>query len=83
VDGQYANSNFNVILESLYSVFIVLNNDGWSTIFFQHAKATNNAYKSYIYFISLLVLGQFIVFNLFVAILLSKFEADSVSYQKE
>jgi len=76
--GYYADSNFNNFLEGFLACFIVMVNDGWSTIFFTHAKAADYPIKAYIYFILLLLLGQFFVFNLFVAILLRHFEADSV-----
>jgi len=39
--GFYADSNFNNFLEGFLSVFIVMLNDGWSTIFFTHAKAAD------------------------------------------
>jgi len=77
-NGFYVDSNFNNFLEGFYCVFILLNNDGWSTIFFQHAKAIKHSYMAYIYFIMVLLLGQYLVFNLFIAILLRNFENDSV-----
>ena len=38
-NGTYPNSNFNYFLEAMGSVFIVLANDGWSTIFFDHYRS--------------------------------------------
>jgi hypothetical protein len=83
-EGVSPDSNFYNSLEAFLSVFIVLINDGWSTIFFQHAKAnpTTN-YMSYIYFVTLLIAGQFIMLNLFLAILLNNFEEDSREEQKK
>ena len=75
--GNKPNSNFNNIQEAFLSVFIVLVNDGWSTIFFQHAKATNSYYLPLFFFVSLLLIGQLILLNLFLAILLNNFESDS------
>ena len=37
--GGYPDSNFNYFLEAVASVFIVLANDGWSTIFFNHYRS--------------------------------------------
>lgn len=62
-------SNFDNFLEAFTSVFIVLGNDGWSTIFFDYYRAYS-APLSLLFFISLLLLGQFILLNLFLAILL-------------
>lgn len=33
-EGSYADANFNNFLEGFYVVFVILVNDGWSTIFF-------------------------------------------------
>jgi hypothetical protein len=35
-DNEYPDSNFNTFLDGFISVFIVLANDGWSTIFITH-----------------------------------------------
>ena len=39
VEGRIPDSNFNNFFDAVLSVFIVLANDGWSTIFFDHARA--------------------------------------------
>lgn len=39
VQGRIPDSNFNNFFDAVLSVFIVLANDGWSTIFFDHARA--------------------------------------------
>ena len=38
-NGEYPYSNFNTFFEALISVFIVLANDGWTKIFFDHYRA--------------------------------------------
>jgi hypothetical protein len=38
-NGTYPDSNFNYFLEAMASVFIVLANDGWSKIFFDHFRS--------------------------------------------
>lgn len=37
--GEDLDSNFNTFIDSMTTVFIVLANDGWSTIFFNHYLA--------------------------------------------
>ena len=66
-------SNFNDFLSATLSVFIVLANDGWIAIFIDHYRASGISI-SIIFFISLVVLGQLILFNLFLAILLKEFD---------
>lgn len=68
-NGTSPASNFDNFLEGFTSVFIVLANDGWSTIYFDHYRAKLAA-TSTVFFLSLLLIGQFILWNLFLAILL-------------
>lgn len=68
-NGSYPDSTFNTFIEAFVSVFIVLANDGWTTIYFNHYRVIGVTISSF-YFISLLVVGQFILLNLFLAILL-------------
>ena len=77
IPGNYPDSTFNTFLEAMISVFIVLANDGWSTIYINHKRATGST-KSNIFFISLLIVGQFILLYLFLAILLGNFEQESL-----
>jgi hypothetical protein len=59
-----------------------LASDGWSTIYFDHARAFRAAGKSIavptIYMIALIVIGQTILFQLFLAILLQEFDERSL-----
>ena len=54
--GIYPDSTFNTFLEAIISVFIVLANDGWSTVYITHYRATGWL-KSTIFFVSLLIIG--------------------------
>ncbi len=72
-ESEYPESNFNSFLRSFLSVFIVLANDGWTQIYYDHYRATSGTTAS-IFFISLLIVGQYILLNLFIAILIENFE---------
>jgi hypothetical protein len=50
-------------------------------IYFNHYRV--DPYWSTIFFISLLICGQYILLNLFMAILLNEFEVDSINGNKE
>lgn len=80
--GSAPSSNFDDFLEAFTSVFIVLANDGWSTIYFEHYRACGGLISS-LFFISLLLIGQFILWNLFLAILLNNFDEDSKDQEVE
>ena len=49
-------SNFNNVLDAFLSVFIVLANNGWMTLFVDHYRASGS-YVSSAFFISLLIIG--------------------------
>jgi hypothetical protein len=49
-------SNFNTLLESFLTVFIIIANDGWASVYYAHSRSTN-IYSGSIYFISLVVIG--------------------------
>ena len=61
IKGTLPDSTFNNFLEAFLTVFIVLTNDGWTTIYFNHARALRANDKSImtplIFFVSLLVIG--------------------------
>lgn len=68
-EGEYPKFNFNGILNAFISVFIVLANDGWTNIYYDHYRATEPV-STTIFFLSLLVVGQYILLNLFIAIMI-------------
>lgn len=63
---EVPDSNFNNFVEALTSVFIVIANENWTTVFIEHMRAFN-PYLTSIYFLSLLIIGQWLLFNLFIA----------------
>ena len=74
-NGSVPDSTFDNYLEGFYSVFIVLANDGWSTIYFNCYRAVGSAVST-LFFLTLLLLGQYMLLNLFLTILLSNFGSD-------
>ncbi|CDW81684.1 voltage-gated ion channel superfamily [Stylonychia lemnae] len=76
-NSDYPQSTFNTFMEAFISVFIVLTNDGWTPIYFDHYRASDSTTSSF-YFITLLIIGQFILLNLFISILIENFEQVSV-----
>lgn len=73
VNGTFPDSHFNTFSDAFISVFIVLAIDGWSTIYFNHFRAVS-VVASTIYFISLYIIGQCILLNLFLAFLVENFD---------
>ena len=63
--------NFDTLIWSIVTVFQILTGEDWNAVMYDGIRATNSLAS--LYFILLLVVGNFIVVNLFVAILLSSF----------
>jgi voltage-dependent calcium channel L type alpha-1D len=73
VNGESPTFNFDDFLNSFSLVFIILTNDGTSAIYYNHYRSVG-ALPASLYFIILTVIGQKIILNLFVAILLENFD---------
>jgi len=77
-------SNFDSFLNAVLSVFIVIANDGWTVIYFDHYRTPAvGSTLSTIFFMSLVILGQMILFNLFLAILLKQFDENKITSGKD
>ena len=76
-DSSKLQSSFDGILNSFMTVFIIFANDGWSQLYFAFYKATEPISTS-IYFFSLLSIGQYVLMNLLIAIIIENFEYLSV-----
>lgn len=82
----YPDSNFNNFLNGFISVFIVIAGDGWLTIYLDHYRygvQNGEPYTASIFFISLVILGQTILMNLFLSILLKEFDERALIVAEE
>lgn len=75
--GEPPANNFDTLYSSLTTVFVVLTGDGWSGIYFQHYRALPNAVST-IFFTLLIIIGQKVLLNLFLAILLQNFDESNL-----
>lgn len=64
-----------VIISRLIALCQILTGENWNNVFYDGWRSTG--WTSVLYFISLVVFGDFIMLNLFLAILLGNFEASS------
>eukprot|EP00736_Rhodelphis_marinus_P009837 Rmarinus@m.21844 len=70
-------ARFDRLLDAVLAVFQVLTSDSWSLILFNAMRYSSLPW-AIVYFLSLVLLGNYIVLNLFLGILLSSFsEADA------
>ena len=71
--GTFPRANFNRLMNGLVTIFIVFIGEDWNAVMFDHYRATRSA-GAYLYFMSLFIIGNLILLNLFLAILLKNFE---------
>ena len=69
-DGEIPH-NFDTLLWALVTVFQVLTGEDWNAVMYDGMKVGGSG--TALYFVLLLIIGQFLVLNLFVAILLTNF----------
>jgi voltage-dependent calcium channel L type alpha-1D len=71
-EGVYPRANFNTFLSGFTTIFIVFIGEDWNSSMYDHVRATGNG--GIFFFISLFILGNLVLLNLFLAILLKNFE---------
>ena len=75
-DAHVPDANFDDIVSSFISVFIVLTGETWPSIMNDAWRAEEqHPWMALLYFVSLILIGYVLLLNLFLAILLSAFES--------
>jgi hypothetical protein len=84
--GEPPRENFNTPLMAFIAIFIVFIGDDWNAIMYNHYRAflfdegqhlkssQAAAYGAVLFFVALFIVGNLILMNLFLAILLKNFE---------
>ena len=80
-DGDTPRHNFDTLLWALVTVFQVLTGEDWNAVMYD-GMAANGSWSA-LYFVALLVIGNFLVLNLFIAILLINFGQQEISTEYE
>jgi hypothetical protein len=70
--GEYPRANFNTFLSGFTTIFIVLIGEDWNTQMYNHVRT--RGYGAIFFFVSLFIMGNLVLLNLFLAILLKNFE---------
>ena len=77
INGVEPSFNFDNFLNAFSLVFIILTNDGQAAIYYNYYRAVG-AFSSTFFFVILVIIGQKVIINLFVAILLENFDEGSL-----
>jgi len=72
VDGTSYKFNYDSLPAAMVTSFILIVADDWNEIMYQYIRATS--FSSAFFFVSIVMIGNMILLNLFLAILLSNFE---------
>ena len=73
---QNNNYNFNLFSSSFMTVFNVITLENWYIVYINCSSYKNSSkFLSIFYFLSLIILGHFIIYHLFLAIMLDAFES--------
>lgn len=72
VHGRSPSFNFDTFVDSFLTVFIVFTNDGQSKVFYDYYRAVDPISSTF-YWVTFVVLAQKILLNVFIAIILQKF----------
>lgn len=76
-NGHSPNYHFDDFMQSLFTTFVIFTNDGQSLIYYNFYRAVS-PYFATIWWLTFMILTQKVLLNVFLAILLEKFEeADS------
>jgi voltage-dependent calcium channel L type alpha-1D len=77
VNGTSPRANFDILLQAFITIFQVLVGENWNEVMYTSMRS-EVGWISALYFITLVVLGNIIMLNLFLAILLGNFDEASV-----
>ena len=75
-DGAIPRHNFDTLLWAAVTVFQILTGEDWNAVMYDGMEASGGV--TALYFVALIVMGNFLVLNLFVAILLTNFGQQQV-----
>ncbi|XP_066933924.1 voltage-dependent T-type calcium channel subunit alpha-1H-like isoform X2 [Clytia hemisphaerica] len=75
VDGVVVRHNFDDLLWSLITVFQVLTQEDWNAVLYDAMRSTTK--WASVYFVLLMIIGNYILFNLLVAILVEGFSSET------
>ncbi|KAG2787764.1 Sodium channel protein [Phytophthora cactorum] len=80
-NGTVPRNNFDTLLWAAVTVFQIITGENWNNIMYY--AILGNGMLSCIYFISLVILGDFVLMNLFLALLLDNFGDNDEEQEKE
>jgi hypothetical protein len=82
VNGKSPLNNFDTFYEALLTIFVLLTGDQWTTIMLDYYRAVSQP-LALVFFVTFMIFGQYMLLNLFLAILLQNFDEDSIDQEMQ
>jgi hypothetical protein len=82
VNGKSPLNNFDTFYEALLTIFVLLTGDQWTSIMLDYYRAVSQP-LALIFFVTFMIFGQYMLLNLFLAILLQNFDEDSIDQEMQ
>ena len=82
VNGTYPLNNFNTFYEAMLTMFVLLTGDQWTQIMLDFYRSVSPSI-AILFTISFMILGLYMLLNLFLAILLQNFDEDSIEEEMQ
>ena len=80
-DGFSPQFNFDTFFNGMITVFVCLMGEDWQLVMHVYIQASQSRILPSLYFLSLMVIGNMFLMNLFLAILLKNFEVNEESQE--
>jgi hypothetical protein len=82
VNGKSPMNNFDTFYEALLTIFVLLTGDQWTAIMLDYYRAVSQP-LALVFFVTFMIFGQYMLLNLFLAILLQNFDEDSIDQEMQ
>jgi len=82
VNGKSPLNNFDTFYEALLTIFVLLTGDQWTSIMLDYYRAVSQP-LALVFFVTFMIFGQYMLLNLFLAILLQNFDEDSIDQEMQ
>ncbi len=79
-NGVSPRINFDNFGNSLSTIFIILTGENWDAVMYNMTRAKGKV--AIFYFVTFVIIGQLVLLNLFLAILLKNFDESSIVERK-
>jgi len=81
MDGESPRMNFNTFVIAFTSIFNILHGEDWQLVMYDAVRSTGLG--AVVFFVTLVIFGQIILINLFLAVLLENFEEKRKQMEEE